>query len=61
MWGSESWYLDEVRAKLKRRITDAFDRTMRVKAQYKTDMRNAAMIRAVERVATSYKERGIFP
>lgn len=57
----ESWYLDEVRAKLKRRITDAFDRTMRVKAQYKTDMRNAAMIRAVERVATSYKERGIFP
>ncbi|MCC7139186.1 MAG: Glu/Leu/Phe/Val dehydrogenase [Planctomycetes bacterium] len=57
----ESWYLDEVRAKLKRRITDAFDRTMRVKAQYKTDMRNAAMIRAVDRVSTSYKERGIFP
>ncbi len=57
----ESWYLDEVRAKLKRRITDAYDRVAACKAKYKTDRRNAAFITAIERVAQSYKERGIFP
>lgn len=57
----ESWYLDEVRAKLKRRITDAYDRVAAAKLKHKTDRRNAAMITAIERVVTSYKERGIFP
>jgi glutamate dehydrogenase (NAD(P)+) len=57
----ETWYLDEVRAKLKRRITDAFDRVVASKKRYATDMRNAAMITALERVTESYKERGIFP
>jgi glutamate dehydrogenase (NAD(P)+) len=57
----DSWYVDEVRAKLKRRIVDAFDRVMDTKKRYQTDTRNAAMITALERVAKSYKERGIFP
>jgi glutamate dehydrogenase (NAD(P)+) len=57
----DSWYIDEVRAKLKRRIVDAFDRVMETKKRYQTDTRNAAMITALERVAKSYKERGIFP
>jgi len=57
----DAWYLDEVRAKLKRRITDAFDRVVASKKRYATDMRNAAMITALERVTASYKERGIFP
>ena len=57
----DSWYVDEVRAKLKRRITDAFDRVWATKKKYKTTSRNAAMITALERVAVSYRERGIFP
>lgn len=57
----EHWYLDEVRAKLKRRITDAYDRVAEVMKRHRTDSRNAAMITAVERIATSYRERGIFP
>jgi glutamate dehydrogenase (NAD(P)+) len=57
----DRWYVDEVRAKLKRRITDAFDRVMETKKRHQTDTRNAAMITALERVAKSYKERGIFP
>jgi glutamate dehydrogenase (NAD(P)+) len=57
----DHWYVDEVRAKLKRRITDSFDRVMEAKKRHQTDTRNAAMITALERVAKSYKERGIFP
>jgi glutamate dehydrogenase (NAD(P)+) len=57
----ESWYLDEVRAKLKRRIVDAYDRAAKIREKYKTDGRNAAMITAVQRVVTAYKERGFFP
>jgi len=57
----ESWYVDEVRAKLKRRITDAFDKVWATKKKYRTTSRNAAMITALERVAVSYRERGIFP
>ncbi len=57
----EHWYLDEVRAKLKRRITDAYDRVADAMKRHKTDSRNAAMITALERVAVAYRERGIFP
>jgi glutamate dehydrogenase (NAD(P)+) len=57
----DSWYVDEVRAKLKRRITTAYDKVSDAMNRHKTDRRNAAMIVALERVAASYKERGIFP
>jgi glutamate dehydrogenase (NAD(P)+) len=57
----EAWYLDEVRSKLKRRITDAYDRAGRNRERFKTDARNAAMITAIQRVAQAYGERGIFP
>jgi glutamate dehydrogenase (NAD(P)+) len=57
----DMWYVDEVRAKLKRRITGAYDQFAQTKAKHKTDARNAAMIAALGRVAHAYKERGIFP
>jgi len=57
----DGWYLDEVRAKLKRRITNAYDRATANREKFKTDGRNAAMITAIQRVAHAYKERGIFP
>ena len=57
----DMWYVDEVRAKLKRRITGAYDQFAATKSKFKTDARNAAMIAALGRVAHAYKERGIFP
>jgi glutamate dehydrogenase (NAD(P)+) len=57
----ENWYLDEVRGKLKRRITDAYDRVAATMKRMRTDSRNAAMIAALERVERAYRERGIFP
>jgi glutamate dehydrogenase (NAD(P)+) len=57
----ENWYLDEVRGKLKRRITDAYDRVAATMKRLRTDSRNAAMAVALERVAQAYRERGIFP
>ena len=57
----ETWYLDEVRHKLKRRIADAYDRTTQVMNEFGCGRRDAAMIAAVRRVAAAYEERGIFP
>jgi glutamate dehydrogenase (NAD(P)+) len=57
----DSWYLDEVRARLKRRITSAYDRASAAANRWKTDSRNAAMIAALERISVAYRERGIFP
>ena len=57
----DSWYLDEVRARLKRRITGAYDRASAAANRWKTDSRNAAMISALERLSLAYRERGIFP
>jgi glutamate dehydrogenase (NAD(P)+) len=57
----ETWYLDEVRHKLKRRIADAYDRTSHAMQQYGCNRREGAMVAAVSRVAGAYDERGIFP
>jgi glutamate dehydrogenase (NAD(P)+) len=55
------WYLDEVRARLKRRINAAFDRASAAANRWKTDPRTAALIVALERISVAYRERGIFP
>ena len=57
----ETWYIDEVRHKLKRRIADAYDRVGRTRNRYGCSARNAAMICALDRVQNAYQERGIFP
>jgi glutamate dehydrogenase (NAD(P)+) len=57
----DTWYLDEVRARLKRRITAAFDRVSAAANRWKTDPRTAAVIVALERIGLAYRERGIFP
>ena len=57
----ETWYIEEVRHKLMRRITDAYDRVRQARNQYNCSMRDAAMAVAVKRVETAYNERGIFP
>ncbi len=57
----ETWYLDEVRHKLKRRSADAYDRTTRAMNKYEVGRRDGAMIVALRRVVKAYDERGIFP
>ena len=57
----ETWYLDEVRHKLKRRITDAYDRVTQTMKHYGCTRREATSIAALNRVAQAYEERGIFP
>jgi glutamate dehydrogenase (NAD(P)+) len=57
----ETWYIDEVRHKLKRRLADAYDRTTQAMNRYQCDRRQAAMAVALNRIAQAYDERGIFP
>ncbi len=57
----ETWYLDEVRHKLKRRIADAYDRVTQTMNHYGCSRREATSIAALNRVAQAYDERGIFP
>jgi len=57
----ETWYLDEVRHKLKRRIADAYDRVTQTMNHYGCSRREATSVAALNRVAQAYDERGIFP
>jgi glutamate dehydrogenase (NAD(P)+) len=58
---SESWDLEEVDTKLKKRIVDSFDRVWETAKKYKTDTRTAAYIVALQKLEFVYKKRGIFP
>lgn len=55
------WELEDVRNALHRKMKDAFWSTIRTMEKYNTDMRSAAYIIAIERVATATKLRGIYP
>lgn len=57
----EIWSIEEVMPKLENKIVTAFNKTMRTASQYHTDMRTAAYIVALDRIAKAYKERGVFP
>jgi len=58
---SESWDLEEVDSKLKKKICTAYDNVKQTARQYETDMRTAAYIVALSYLETVYKERGIYP
>ncbi|MHB2015492.1 MAG: Glu/Leu/Phe/Val family dehydrogenase [Candidatus Xenobia bacterium] len=58
---SEFWDLDEVDSKLQKKILAGYHAVKSTAAQYKADWRTAAYIVALSRLATTYKERGIFP
>jgi glutamate dehydrogenase (NAD(P)+) len=55
------WELEDVRNALHRKMKDAFWSTIRTMEKYNTDMRSAAYIIAIERVATATKLRGVYP
>ena len=58
---SEFWDLDEVDAKLRRRILGGYERVRNTVSEYGTDWRTAAYIVALQRLEKVYRKRGIFP
>lgn len=58
---SEFWDLEEVDSKLHRKIVSAYQQVRDMAKEFQTDWRTAAYIVALSRLATVYKERGIFP
>jgi glutamate dehydrogenase (NAD(P)+) len=58
---SEFWDLEEVDAKLHKKMVSGYERVRETASAYKTDWRTAAYIIALSRLEKIYKERGIFP
>jgi len=58
---SEFWDLEEVDTKLRKRITNAYERVKETSLEHNVDWRTAAYIVALSRLEVAYKERGIFP
>jgi glutamate dehydrogenase (NAD(P)+) len=57
----EEWELDEVDAKLERRIKPAFRRVFEMAAERSLTWRTAAMASAITRIRDAYVQRQIFP
>ncbi len=57
----EHWTLDEVNAKLEKKITKAFEDVYRLAMKEKSDMRTAALMLGVGRVAHALKTLGLWP
>jgi len=55
------WDLDDVRNKLAKMMRAAFAEVANTKEKYNTDLRTAAYIVAIDRVAKAVKLRGIYP
>lgn len=55
------WDKDAVFNQLKRIMMQAYDRTLQTAEDLKIDMRTAAQVTAIERVATAVTTRGIYP
>lgn len=57
----ESWELEAVNNRLNIIMVKAYKEVVDTAKTYKTDWRTAAFIVAVSRIASVYKERGVFP
>ena len=54
------WSEQEVNQRLEAKMVEAFDDVLKTAQRYKTDMRTAAYIVAISRVATVTKMRGMY-
>ena len=54
------WELDEVNARLEKKMCDAFRAVLQTSLQYKVDLRTAAYIEAISRVGTVTRMRGMY-
>lgn len=57
----ELWPLEEVMAKIEKKLTENFRKVEGVVSEGLTDWRTAAYILAISRIEIAYKQRGIFP
>lgn len=57
----ELWELDEIMARLDKKMREVFIRVLNIAANRKLDMRSAAYVIAIERIERAYVQRGIFP
>ncbi|MBR9846769.1 MAG: Glu/Leu/Phe/Val dehydrogenase [Algicola sp.] len=57
----ELWQLDEVMAKLDKKMKESFDKVYNYSKKEGVDMRTAAFCIAIERIEKAYIQRGIFP
>ncbi len=55
------WDLEQIREALEKKMRKAFAEVMDAKNKYNVDMRTAAYIVAIDRVAFAVQKRGIFP
>lgn len=58
---NETWELEEIDTRLKRRIIKAYHKALDAMDVYKTNLRTACFITALKRIESAYDERGIFP
>jgi glutamate dehydrogenase (NAD(P)+) len=58
---SEFWDLEEVDAKLHKRMVSAYERVHATVREFNVDWRTAAYIVALRRLEKVYCDRGIFP
>jgi glutamate dehydrogenase (NAD(P)+) len=58
---SERWDLEEVEARLQKRMTRTYNMVRDLAEERKVDYRTAAYMIGLERIARAYAERGIFP
>ena len=65
MWqgnrNGELWQLEEVLAKLEKKMKEVFEKVYETAENRDGDMRTAAYIIAIERIEKAYVQRGIFP
>lgn len=57
----ELWQLEEVMAKLEKKMKEVFEKVYETAENRDGDMRTAAYIIAIERIEKAYVQRGIFP
>lgn len=57
----QAWDLEKVDAELNKHMVKAAHKTRAARAQYKCDLRTAAYVAALQRLAEAYEVRGIFP
>ncbi|GGG87871.1 glutamate dehydrogenase [Polaribacter pacificus] len=57
----ELWELDEIMARLDKKMKEVFIRVLNMSENRKLDMRSAAYVIAIERIERAYVQRGIFP
>jgi glutamate dehydrogenase (NAD(P)+) len=58
---SEYWEVDDVIAKLRKKVGEAYDAVSQMARHIKTDLRTAAYIVSLTHIEKVYKDRGIFP